>query len=368
VASIRKLTGNRSKPWRVEIRRKSTEPIDQCFRTKREASEFAAKVEADFDRWAKLLGGELKRHTLADLIDRYMNGYRGKDHNASSRLAWWKAGYGDRALSEFTGDTVREAMGRLETEPAPHGGKKVTEAPGPRTGATVNRYKAALSAAFKTAIDRGWFGLKDNPVQGIRSRKEASGRFGRCLGDDEREPLLEACDRSDWPGLGVFVRLALATGARRGELLKLEWRDVDLKGGSILLRETKNGDDRAVPLIGEAGERLAAWAKVRRLDNPRVFPGLKPNTEPPLDRTWNAAKAAAGVENLRVHDLRHSCGSYLARAGASAFQIAAVLGHRSGPGLTARYVHLQAQESRERGMRERDPGAGSLRAGPDSGA
>ena len=53
------------------------------------------------------------------------------------------------------------------------------------------------------------------------------------------------------------------------------------------------------------------------------------------------------VENLRIHDLRHSCGSYLAKAGASAFQIAAILGHRSGPGLTARYVHLVAEDSRD---------------------
>jgi integrase len=141
--------------------------------------------------------------------------------------------------------------------------------------------------------------------------------------------------------------VALATGARRGELLKLPWADVDLKAGSILLRETKNADDRRVPLIGEARDRLIEWGKVRRLDDPRVFPGSAPDRAPPLDRAWGQAKAAAGVENLRIHDLRHSCGSFLAKAGASAFQIAAVLGHRSGPGLTARYVHLIAEDSRE---------------------
>lgn len=123
-------------------------------------------------------------------------------------------------------------------------------------------------------------------------------RFGRCLEDDERARLLEACDQSTvWPDLGLFVRTALATGARRREIERPEWRDVDLKGGSILLRETRNGDDRRVPLLGDV----------------RVL----------------------------------SCGSYLAKAGASAFQIAAILGHRSGPGLTACYVHLVAEDSRE---------------------
>ncbi|WP_373510374.1 tyrosine-type recombinase/integrase, partial [Thiocapsa sp.] len=80
--------------------------------------------------------------------------------------------------------------------------------------------------------------------------------------------------------------------------------------------------------------------------DPRVFPGATPERAPSLDSAWRIAKATAQVENLRLHDLRHSCGSYLAKAGASAFQIAAILGHRSGPGLTARYVHLVAEDSR----------------------
>ncbi|MCF7978554.1 MAG: site-specific integrase [Chromatiaceae bacterium] len=345
MATIRKLEGNRTKPWRVEIRRQGKR-IGGTFRTKREASEFAAKVEADFSKWSRLLGSELRRHTLADLIDRYVNQWKGKDHNTPSRLAWWRAEYGDRPLSDFTDETMREAMARLETDPGPPRGNSKTPQ-NPRAGATVNRYKAAISACFKTAIDKGWFGLTMNPAAGIRGRKEGSNRFGRALEDTERSALLTACDQSPWPALGVFVRLALATGARRGELLKLEWRDVDLIKGSILLRDTKNSDDRRVPLVAEVRQRLIIWSKVRKLDDPRVFPGAARDRPPQIDKAWSAAKQAAGIENLRLHDLRHSCGSYLARAGASAFQIAAVLGHRSGPGLTARYVHLGSDENRE---------------------
>ncbi len=346
MASIRKLTGNRSKPWRVEIRRQGKEPVDKTFRTKKEAEAFAREVEADFDHWSRMLGKELAKHTLGDLLDRYVLIWKGKDHNTPTRLAWWKDQYGETPLSAFNDDTVREALARLEIEPAPHGGKTVTQADKPRTGATVNRYKAALSACFKAGIDRGWYGLKVNPVAGIRGRKESSHRFGRSLEDGERAALMDACDRSAWSGLGVFVRVALATGARRGELLKLEWKDADLKAGSILLRDTKNSDDRRVPLIGDARDRLETWSKVRSLADPRVFPGATPEKPPPIDSAWRIAKAAAGIENLRIHDLRHSCGSYLAKAGASAFQIAAILGHRSGPGLTARYVHLVAEDSR----------------------
>lgn len=347
MASITKLPDRKSKPWQVRIRRKG-QVFVEYFKTKREADAFAAKVEADFDRWSKVLNGELRRHTLADLIDRYITIWTGRDRTAIPRLGWWKDRFGDRPLSEFTVDTVREALAVMEAEPASRGGWHVTQQTATRSGATLNRYKAALSAAYKTGIDRGWFGLRDNPFQGIRDRKEAGNRFGRALEDDERARLLTACDQSTvWRGLGVFVALALATGARKGELLGLEWHDVELKTGSVLLRETKNGDDRRVPLIGDARDRLAAWAKVRKLDDPRVFPGAKAATTPPVDKAWTQAKTAATVENLRIHDLRHSCGSYLAKAGASAFQIAAILGHRSGPGLTARYVHLVAEDSRD---------------------
>lgn len=346
MASISKLENRKSKPWQVRIRRQG-KTIVEYFRTKREASDFAAKVEGDFNKWSRLLGGELKRHTVGELIDRFMLQWSGKDVSLLARMAWWKEHYGDRLLSEFRGDAVREGLAMLEEGTARQGGNVVTDTDRKRSPATINRYRTAISSAFKAAIDKGWFGVEDNPAAGIRQRKENNNRFGRCLEDDERARMLEACDGSDWSGLGLFVRLALATGARRGELLKLEWRDVDLKGGSILLRETKNADDRRVPLIGEAHSRLEKWSKIRHLDDPRVFPGTAPNRPPPVDQKWNEAKAAAGIENLRIHDLRHSCGSFLARAGASAFQIAAVLGHRSGPTLTARYVHLVAEESRE---------------------
>ena len=347
MASIRKLDDRKAKPWQVRIRRQKT-TVTEYFRTQREAREFAAKVEADFAKWSRLLGGELRRHTVGDLIDRFMRQWRGKDQILIARMAWWKKHYGARLLSEFNGDAVREGLAKLEEEPAAQGGRIVKATDRARRPATINRYRTAISSAFRTAIDKGWYGITENPAAGIRQRKENNNRFGRCLEDDERARLLEACDRSEsWPGLGLFVRLALATGARRGELLNLEWQDVDLKGGSVLFRETKNNDDRRVPLIPDVRQRLEDWSKVRRLNDSRVFPGAKPETAPRIDRAWQAAKAAAEVENLRSHDLRHSCGSYLARAGASAFQIAAILGHRSGPSLTARYVHLVAENSRD---------------------
>lgn len=121
MGSIRKLTDGRAKPWQVRITRKGQTLSPEYFRTKTEAKDFASKVEADFARWSKLLGGELRKHNLAELIDRYLTVHDGKDHNLPSRLAWWKNGYGHLSLAEFTTDTAREALARLELEPASRG-------------------------------------------------------------------------------------------------------------------------------------------------------------------------------------------------------------------------------------------------------
>jgi integrase len=103
-----------------------------------------------------------------------------------------------------------------------------------------------------------------------------------------------------------------------------------------------------VPLIEEARLLLKAKSKVRKIDQPRVFVHPTDSSKAaPIDWYWKDARKTADLFDLRLHDLRHSCGSFLARNGASAFQIAAILGHRSGPTLTARYVHLVAEDSRD---------------------
>ena len=207
---------------------------------RREADDFAAKVEADFDRWSKLLGGELRRHTLADLIDRYMSAYQGKDQSIAARMAWWKEQYGDRALSDFTDDTLRDGLARLAEGTREAGRNQVTETDRKLSPATLNRYKTAIGTLYKTAIDAGWFGIKINPAAGIRQRKENNSRFGRCLEDDERARLLDACDQSaDW-------------------------------AGSRAVRPAGPGDGR--PARGIAEARMARRGSERRFDPPAATP------------------------------------------------------------------------------------------------
>ena len=132
---------------------------------------------------------------------------------------------------------------------------------------------------------------------------------------------------------------------RRSEIKRLTWAQVDLAKGIIILSETKNGEPRRVAVRGLALELLQQHAKVRRTDTNHVFPSersRKPGQPYQLDGSVRRAVKAAGLENFRLHDLRHTCASYLAMNGASLLEIAEVLGHKTLQ-MVKRHSHLAGQ-------------------------
>ncbi len=110
--------------------------------------------------------------------------------------------------------------------------------------------------------------MSHNPFDGVSKLGESSGHV-RFLSEDERVGLLAATVKD--PQLHTFTLVALSTAARAGELWNLSWRDVDLKEGRLLLRETKNSQPRTAWVHGEALRLLAEHGKVRRLGDDRVF-------------------------------------------------------------------------------------------------
>src|SRR5262249_55585962 len=157
---------------------------------------------------------------------------------------------------------------------------------------------------------------------------EPRGRV-RYLSDQERQRLLAACQQSHNPYLHTVVVLALATGARRGELMGLRWPDVDLRRGTLTFQMTKNGERRSVPLTGHALDLMREHARVRRIDTTLVFPNETGNKPLHIRDAFENAVKRAGIAQFRFHDLRHSCASYLAMQGAQLLDIATVLGHKS---------------------------------------
>ena len=155
------------------------------------------------------------------------------------QLRWWRVRLGHCILADVTPALIAEHRDQLRRGD----GRR-------RANSTVRRYLAALSHTLIIAV-KEWRWLDDSPMRQVSKPREPRGRV-RYLSDQERYQLLAACQASRNPYLHTIVVLALATGARRGELLGLRWPDVDLRRGTLTFQETKNGERRAVPLTGPA--------------------------------------------------------------------------------------------------------------------
>jgi integrase len=138
--------------------------------------------------------------------------------------------------------------------------------------------------------------------------------------------------------------MALTTGARKGELLKLRWSNIDFKNRLATLIDTKNGDDRIVPLPIPAIEELA---KFRTIGNELVFKSEhKAQVTSSVEKSWYPALKLSNIENFKFHDLRHTAASYLAMNNADLLEIADILGHRCIQ-TTKRYAHLNTAHKQD---------------------
>jgi integrase len=139
--------------------------------------------------------------------------------------------------------------------------------------------------------------------------------------------------------------LALSTGARKGELLSLHWKDIDFKRGTLTFQTTKNGERRSVPLTGHALDIMKDHSKIRRIDTTYVFPSVRGNQGMSIRDAWEYCLKRAYIPNFHFHDLRHTFASYIAMNGASLLEIAELLGHKT-LAMVKRYAHLTEAHTR----------------------
>ncbi len=330
MASIEKRVTDGGTSYRVKVRLKGFPPESATFERLTDAKDWATKTEADMKAGRHF--GASKRHTFAELADEYAP--HAKD---GERLAYWRGVFGPDSLDALTPPRIAKERDKLLAGTT----NKKDAATGEllkRTGATVNRYLAALSSCLSYGVkELQW--LERNPMERIRRPAENKGRV-RFLSDDERVRLLDACRPN--ADLRLAVVLSLTTGARQGEVMGLRFGQIDFQRRIITLHDTKNGERRAIPLVGEAFTLLQDRAKVRSLTDDRVFPPTaraKKALHVDLRQPWESVLKEARIENFHWHDLRHTAASYLAMSGVSLVEIAKVLGHRT-LAMVARYSHL----------------------------
>jgi integrase len=202
-----------------------------------------------------------------------------------------------------------------------------------KTKATFNRYRVALSHAYKLAIENKK--AVENPANLVKLQQENNERVRYFNQYDENEETnLRAAIRAKYPKREPELDLALHTGLRADEQRQLTWADVDLRLNLITLRETKAGKKQRVPLNADAKLALAKL----RAQAPKSE-HVCPDRTDFRRRWWDEIRKDAGTVDFLWHDLRHTFASRLVMAGVDILTVNKLLRHKTLQ-VTMRYAHL----------------------------
>lgn len=249
-----------------------------------------------------------------------------KDDESKCRLHLFPR-FANRKLGEITNRDIQAYLGDIATTHAK---------------ATANRHYSLLARMFKLAVT--WGVLERSPCIGITKFGESKSRE-RYLTSDEITRLYAAMELEVNQVAVTALKFLLLTGLRRGEALSAKWEQVDFERGLLYLPVTKAGKARHAVLSDQAMELLRDLPS--RAESIWVFPGKFGNKG--LDnptKCFQRLLAAAGISRMRIHDLRHSFASTAINAGATLYEVQALLGH-SSPAMTMRYSHLSNQALRK---------------------
>lgn len=210
----------------------------------------------------------------------------------------------------------------------------------------ANRVLALASVFFEAARMLGYLDdTAPNPCKGVQQFEEKSRE--RFVSEAEMPALLEAVNAETNVHIRAAFVLYLLTGLRRGELLALRWADVDLQRRVIRLHDTKAGRPHEVPLALPAVALLTGLPQL--LGNPFVIASPRAAGQAwhghAVKQAWNRVRIRGGLEDVRLHDLRRTVGSWLAMSGASLPLIGKVLNH-SNASTTTVYARFQDDATR----------------------
>lgn len=322
------------------------EPSDSltAFQAREQAADILADVRLGGDP-AGARGRRRKEPTISELCDRYLKEHVAVHNRASTRARLTpqlenkiKPALGKIKVSELTRARVKQWHHDLA-----HRGK-----PGSRRETTyyeANRCLAVLSKILSLA-STDWELRDDNPCRGLRRFPEKKrSRFyselelraiARVLDDAMRES-------TELPGVIAAIRLLALTGCRLSEILGLRWECVDIDRSEIFLADAKTGS-RAATIGAPARALLTTMPR----ESDYVVCGLdsmKPLTVSAMEKAWGRVRDAAGIADGRLHDFRHTVGTYAGQAGLNAFAVRDLLGH-STLTMTARYVEKDTNPAR----------------------
>jgi integrase len=307
--------------WQVKIRRRGWPKQAKTFETYEDAARWARKIESEMDDGIFVSRKEAETTTLNEALDRYLREKTPHKKGAAQETNRIKLFKSSDLASRFL-STIRS------TDIAKYRDLRLDEGKSPYT---VNNELILLSSLFNVAHREWGMESLDNPVAKVSRPKMPKGRDRRLLPGEE-ESLLGSLGIT----LKPLFQIALETAMRQGELLSLEWRDVNLANRVAYLPQTKNNEPRNVPLSSKAINILSTLP--RRIDG-KVF-GV---SGAHVSKTFRETCEKLKIEDLRWHDLRHEACSRLFEKGLNPMEVASISGHKTLQ-MLKRYTHLKAED------------------------
>ena len=319
--SIRAVKGKKRTTYRVEAMVHGVRVPSKSFDKKSEAELYAAQLRLQRQKLAGTNFRYSQTTLLSELIDEYLQVYRGKDTSLPQRLERWRLELGRLPIANVTKDKVKKVLNKLISDGL--------------SNSTHNRYKSALSAVLSYADEE--YDTDHNPCRNIKNKTEDQ-PVERWATSDELSRILSAAKKSGWPRMYLFILMAVHTGMRRGSLLQLRWNSIDFNKCIAYRSTSKNAKPLALPLNHEVMVELENF---REVGNGFIFPHPRNLDEPfrNFDSHWSKTlKIADLAEKLRIHDLRHTTATWLVQASVPLTEVQQILTHKSIL-TTQRYIH-----------------------------
>ena len=320
MASIRK----RNNRWQVQVRSRIYGSISKSFHRKSDAQKWAIEQEAlmQSGQWSRTMD---RGSRISDLLSKYLSDVTPKKRHPDPEK---------RRLNRLLKDPVSNHFLETFDSTAAAQFRDRRLADGPRT---TEYDLVLLRHAWNIAkVEWGW-ALGPNPLEKIKFPKPNPARERRLM-PGEFERLKETASQMAGWYLWPIIELAIETAMRKGELLSLQWSNIDLDKSIALLPQTKNGSARWVPLSPRASEILLSLDRAGE----RVFP-IGPDA---LRHGWDRLCRRAEIEGLRFHDLRHEAVSRLFEMNLSVPEVAFISGHKT-PSQLFKYAQINTLRVKE---------------------
>ena len=319
MASIRK----RNNRWEVRIRRSCRPTQTKTFTLKSDAQQWAREAEIALEKGELLQKPKACPITFEEAAKRYLEEvaihHKGV---ASERYRLWAMVKRLGKAKTITAITSQDiASYKVERQ------KEVTSA-------SVRRELNLLSSLFETAKNEWGISALNNPVTAVKRPSDSVAR-NRRLTPTEKEQLLSESLRTGGQQLHLAILIALITGMRQGEILKLKWNDIDFDRNQITVRDTKNGLNRVIVISSVLRGALVT----ARQNKEKIFT----ITASGLQQAFRKLTTRLQIRNLRFHDLRHEAISSFFEIGLSVPEVQLMSGHRTLDQLM-RYSHASIEQ------------------------